>query len=464
MDQALTTYGAVVFDDATVHDGAWVCHGTQAPYRITGTIEVPDDRILWTNVDPAIMRNDGLSARFRGADWGPIRLGEPWGSDSFAFKTSILSELGWAQLAAHERASRMASLIDRWMAYARAFFPAVADAHKFSLAHTLRLTRPKDVIGLMSSTVMQAATMAYTFGCAAERPPGAERFRVTGAMIPPRYDHAKAILSGPVPENGCEWRRIPRSQIPRDNAEVAEWVESRGPLLLQMVVDRITHPVAYQLLNPAGETTPEMGRRLWRTGDEAIAFSTLGEVRINDAFEACASKVPWEEAVPPLLRGIDESLMRSSPSMGLFMTALQKSFMVSDVHFNDKKLGYRKSPAEVFLRARDMLICAQHAIKLHQSGAGVVWYGSSSVQMSLPSEFEDAKRALFDASIATGMMAPAGVMPEDGRDAAIAAAMDDAGLLRYVLMEGDPRKIEELDATLFENIMDRVRAQSGASV
>lgn len=456
MAQALTTYGAIVFDDPTIHDGGWLCLEDGEPYRIRGTIDVADDKILLTNVDPVVIRTDGLSARFRGADWGPIRLGEPRTPDSWALKVSVLSEMGWAELPAQQRATRLAVLMGRWMHLARTLHPAVGAAHKFGLAHTLRATRQKDVIGKMPAAVMRAVEMAYTYGCAAERPPGAERFRRVGTIVPPRYDHAMALLSGPVPENGCAWKRLAKREIPQDNAEIAEWVESRGPLLVQMVVDRVTHPVAHQLLNPAGEATPELGRRLWRTGEEAIAFSTMGEVRINDAYEADAAVVPADE-VSPLLRDLDPALVRACPSVSLFMTALHKSFMISDVHFADKKLGFRKSPAEVFLRARDMLLCAQHAIALHQAGFGVVWYGSSAISVSVPDDLDEAKATLFEAAAKTSLFTAAGTMPKERRDELVAACGDDNGVLRYVLLEGRSEKVDELDATMYENILDRLR-------
>ncbi|NNM65726.1 MAG: hypothetical protein HKL99_14180 [Burkholderiales bacterium] len=456
MAQALTTYGAVVFDDPAIHDGGWLCLEGQAPCRIRGTIDVADDRILLTNVDPVVIRTDGLSARFRGADWGPIRLGDARTSEAWALKASVLSEMGWAEMSAQERASRMAVAMGRWMRATHTLYPAVVEAHKFGLAHTLRAARPKDVIGMAPAPVLRATEMAYTFGCAAERPPGAERFRRVGTVVPPRYDHAMALLSAPVPENGCAWRIIPKREIPQDNAEIAEWVESRGPLLVQMVVDRITHPVAHQLLNPAGEATPELGRRLWRTGEEAIAFSTMGEVRINAAFEADASVIPAQE-LPEALRDLDPALVRASPSMSLFMTALHKSYMISDIHFPDKKRGYRKSPAEIFLRARDMLLCARHAIALHQAGFGVVWYGSSSISVSVPDDLDEAKETLFAAATSTGLLTAAGTMPPQRRDELLAACCDDNGVLRFVLLEGNAAKVDELDATMFENIMDRLQ-------
>lgn len=459
MDQSLTRYGSIVFDDPDIHAAAWACLDGGDPYRVQGTIEVPDDLILWCNVEPEVMRRDGLSARFRGADWMSLRMGEPRSEDRWAFKASVLSEYGLAQAEQPVRAAYLAKIIGRMMHFAHAFYPGVHAPHKFGLAHTLRGRRPKDIAGAMPSVVMRSLEMARTFGCAAERPPGAERFRKVGALYPPRYDHAMQLLSHPVPANGCAWRRLGRDEIPSDSADIPAWVESRQPLLVQMTVESIENPVAHQLLNPAGETTPEMGRRLWRTGEEAIAFATFGKIRINSAFEADASVRPIDE-IPVALREIDPLLARTSPSMGLFLLAVQKSFMLSDVHFADAKLGYKTTPTEVFMRARDMLLCAQRAMALHQAGFGVIWYGSSSIQISIPDDFVEAKKTLFEAASACALMTAAGTMPAGSEQTLAQSSQDDNGLLRYVLLEGKTDKIFNLDDTMFENIMDRLKARS----
>ena len=457
MDRALTKYGAIVFDDPSIHEGGWACIDGGTPYRIRGTIDIPDDHILWCNVEPEVMRRDGLSARFRGSDWGPLRIGEPRSQDHWDFKSCILSEYGISEVSAQRRAAYLAKIFGRLMQFTRAFYPSATEPLKFGLAHTLRARRPKDIAGEMTSPVRMALEMAKTFGCAAERPPGVERFRRVGSLYPPRYDHAMQLLSQPIPANGCRWNRLRKHEIPTDSSDIAEWVESRKPMLVQMVVESLDNPVAHQLLNPAGETIPGMGRRLWRTGEEAIAFSAFGRVRINNAFEADASVIPID-TLPQSIREIDPVLVRSSPTLSLFFLALQKSFMLSDVHFADKKLGYKTTPSEVFMRARDMLLCAQWSMALHQAGFGVIWYGSSSVQISIPDDFLEAKKTLFNAAAQCGMMTAAGTMPQGGRDILSANSQDDNGLLRYVLLEGEVDKIFDLDDTMFENIMDRLRA------
>lgn len=459
MDQALTKYGAIVFDDPDIHDGGWGCLDGGAPYRVRGTIEVPDDQILWCNVEPEAIRRDGLSARFRGSDWGPLRMGEPRSEDRWAFKASILSEYGLTEISAQNRSAQLAKILGRLMHFTQGFFPRVVSPHKFGLAHTLRSARPKDVAGALTAPVKSALEMAKTFGCAAERPPGAERFRRVGALYPPRYDHAMQLLQQPIPANGCAWRRLPKHEIPSDSADIPDWVESHRPMLVQMVVESIDNPVAYQLLNPAGETTPDMGRRLWRTGEEAIAFAAFGRVKINSAFEADAAVIPLDD-LPQSLRDIDPLLVKNSPTLSLFFLGIQKSFMLSDVHFADKKFGYKTMSSEVFMRARDMLLCAQRAMSLHRAGFGVIWYGSSSVQISIPDDFAEAKKTLFNAAAQCGMMTAAGTMPDSGRETLTSMSQDDNGLLRYVLLEGDVDKIFGLDDTMFENIMDRLRVAS----
>lgn len=462
----LTKYGALIFDDPAIHEGGWICLENETPARVRGTIDVPDDRILYTNVDPVVIRADGLSARFRAADWGPVRMGEPRRSDAWDFKASVLSEMGLAELPAQERAQRLANLMGRWMHFAEAAFPGLKGAHTWGLARSLRILRGKDVIGEMPTMVMRAIELARTYGCAAERPPGAERMKRTGAMVPLRYDHAMSILSDPVPENGCKWKRIPKREIPDDSALIPEWVASRGPLLLQMVIERVSLNIAHRLLNPAGDTSSEVGRRMWRTGEEAVAFASLGDVRINDAYEACASYRPIDD-VPAILRDIDPDVIRACPSISLFMTALHKSFMISDVDWRDAKLGYRTSPAEVFLRSRDMLLCAQHALRLEQAGVGVTWYGSSSISVSVPDDMQGARQTLFAAAQAVdGLITAAGTMPAHAAaDFGRACAADQHhGMLRYAILQGNAETIDVLDRTMYENIMDQIRKKNGTEI
>ena len=473
MAQALTKYGAILFDDPNVHEAAWVCVGKDDAYRVRGTIAIPEDHILWSNMDAAVLRNDGLSNRFRDASWGPLNLGyvpshpmAPGEKPPLILKSSIFTEMGWHNLPREDQVRKMSRLMNLWMDYAEAFFPSVQSPHKFGLKHTLRGTRPDDVMGKTPQPVRFAAESALTYGCAAERPPGYEAFRRSGSLALPRIEHSLRMLKATIPANGCDWRHLQRSRLPQGSEAIIEWVANSGPLLVQATIIQVNNQVAHRLFNPAGEALSEKGRRPWRTGEEIAMFASLGDVKINDAWEAVDATRPVD-ALPARLRALllepdelqefdlqgtlapspeQKKAMYLSWSFGHFMRDVVKSFMTAKVHFQDRRLGYSVPPSTVFLRAFEMVECAKQAIALHLEGFGVTWYGSGIAQMSLPSDDDEALSILYDAAKKTGMLAPAGCMPQGGMDEYLERfGSDVAALGRALIMLGDQSIMQDLD-------------------
>lgn len=447
-DNDKTVLGACVFDNIVAHQQGWVSLNGEPAYRIQSTSEVPDNQILWTNIDSLQRFNSGLSGRFLANDWFKRRF------------PLIRQEMGWDEndMPCSELAVRMAKLFCRVNGYLRKYV-GVKVPNTYGLVDSIRQMRAEDVKGDTPEEVFLHAKNATHAYRSAERITDPTMEYQTLYMPGAKHTQDIATLDR-VPKPGGKWQGIRIKDIPDsityDNelGIAGRWAREVSPVLVRCTVDAV-NPLVHSLVNPAGDCGIN-GRRAWRTSNEIEMLSVFSRIQIHGAWQSTnpvhVRNIVPEMEITDVADGEDpiHALRALSISWQIFADAIWRSGCMIRAHFKYKDHPFTP-PYTAFIRTADVLLCQAKAFELlNDKNIIVMGYGSGKINILIEkSGGDDAKKErLREISVRTGLRTNFGACrgitwrEEDIRSA------DDAFNALFAL--GQREEIEEYDQRAYE--------------
>ena len=395
-----TKYGVLFFDVPEVHQQGWLCMVGEDPVRVQGTHLVPDNYCVITNLDFTQMKQSGLAPhRFFNRDWFVRRM-DPLIVEFALQKEDISVQVKF-----------FSELFGHCMRWIDALLDIDAP-HPFGMVATIRDAWGEDTQGQTPFQVLDAADNALHYYKKAEMSPGS-MVEATSTLYLPRIYHAHAILSKMLPRPGVLWRRIHKSNYPKSEKLIPQWLAKHNPMLIQTIITN-THPIMHHLINPGGDLKKGNAPRLWHSSDELDMLSHFSEVQIVDAWE-CSSSYNLMDDIFGFLNDMTDEQQESawvSPSYHMFLEGVWKAATVCKPLAGEDKFT---TPHSAYIRSLDILGCLAMAYNLSDvNSKNVPWaavsgFGSGGIRVAVPSDVLEKDSYLSDLSMRFDLYPP---MPE----------------------------------------------------
>lgn len=404
--------GAILYDDPDVRTSGWTSREGGPPERYDERLVGHSDTLWLTNLPAFRIGQARMAGRYRPENWLRAKV------------TSLLRE--WGMEASPDEGVRFLSKVfGRVLAQVERTWP------------DLELRNPKmsgtteglpDLIANVLPAVRQVgdarmkkvSTAAYrTYQNVEQGPRGREETRYT-AFVLPRVEHARKILSTPVPYGPWEEFREGAPGFPADQKSRTSWLGAIGrPAVVRVVYRGSGGGPMNLILN--GDN------REWWTGEEVLFASNIPgtEIEIVEAHVAKGTE-PSPVSLP-----FGGRLAGVSVSCGLFS---------ENVWVAAAGIGTQESrpPWTLFLRAADRMITCRVALELLDRGITVFGMGYGVVHASLPVDIDPAD--ILDIARKTGTYAVPG---HPDRFEAKKGDMTDA--LRVIHLSGAWKALEKID-------------------
>ena len=408
--------GAILYDDPDVRTSGWVSRDGSEPVRVDDRVIGQSDTIWLTNINLFRLGQAGLSSRYRHDAWIRVKV------------SSLLREWG-LETRPDEGVRLLSKTFGRVMALMEKTFPTL------NLRSPKNSLKPQDSLATLVTTALpvvrhvgdarmkKVAQAAYKTYQNVERAPRGREERRYSAFIAPREEHARKILSTPVPYGPWEEFKEGRPGFPSDMKSRLAWLRDTGrPAVVRVVYRGTGESPLGRILN--GET------REWWTGEEVLfavdAGLPGGEIDIVEAHLAKGCE-PSPVVLP---RG--GPLAPLSISYGLFA----ENLWVAAAEIGTAEA---RPPWGLFLRAADRMRTTRTALELLSRGIDVFGMGYGVVHASLPIDAEPDD--ILEIARVTETFAVPGdpdyrAKPRDG---------DKTDVLRAIYASGGWQGLERLD-------------------
>ena len=203
----------------------------------------------------------------------------------------------------------------------------------------------------------------------------------------PMAEHARAILSRPLPEGAFE--ELSASQLPGRQAgpgESRQWLaeasqDGMRPVLVRaLVTDMDARSFHLAGLGEAGSLRGRGERKMWFTAEELAPLLEGCRVRIFGALRAASASLPWRflDALAMLPPGSVLSPAMQLCALSLWTGAGQNAERAAKLRSG----SVRMNPAETFVRGRDLALCRAKAAEVEALGFEVAGYGLGCVSVA----------------------------------------------------------------------------------
>lgn len=374
--------GCIIFDEPSQHTTGWAAwidqNGNRSePYRIDGTNSLPTDIVWWINLtfEEMSMAKLSFNARFRGEGFLRTKM------------DVIFKEWGVSQSSPDEKAYLGAIVFWRVMFFVFIHY-GFTRVPQDSLKNGIRDVWEKDP--LLPDPIREALGDALTEYAQCEQN-GATGGRPASFLVP-RSQHARVILSSPVPGNA--WKVVPEKLIPKgqvvDRSFRDHLIDLGGPALIHAVISDID-PEKNSILGfgsgirqrkNAGSKSLKRhweSNRSWLTIDEAMVVSAYAKVTVKNLIVTDPGKTmllsDLTPSWPEQMNGNHEFL---SWSYGLF---LENVWIARAYPFPKELLA---SGWQVFYRSFDHVASMKAAWELSRSGIVVLGYGAGRIAAKVP--------------------------------------------------------------------------------
>ena len=443
--------GVILFDDPQAISNGWsAVDGDSYAKRVRGAEDLASDTLWFTNLEFDHVRNSALSqnAYFRHHDYFGLKLSD------------LCAELGLTDafsVTPDQLALKLVQLYSRFIDFECALSGQSRDkwrAHPITARGSLR----ENFWGIdqlgddhLREAVDESIQM-YTSCDSRGFWDGYEHVK----FYLPRLEHARRILSMPVPLSN-EYERVKRR--PRKGEDISEWLMGQeGPVLAHTVIHSLDADMS-TVLNfgaaPPSKSIEEKGRlrthtstRQWMTTLDLMTLNGFADLEIKEAI-VFPRTMPLIRQ-PEIMRffELSEEIDALSYTVGIFATNLWTA--MSRTHARASMRKHAMNARVPFLRAVDRWECMKVAKVIMDMGYGVMGYGAGRVHARMP---ELSLGDIAQVSLQTELMPP--MLNTGGQGHEMFTERKPWDMMMKILTEGRSDEVMDADAMIVSDWLER---------